>query len=46
MIAQTVTDGAEREPGGGKGRRQFDRLHQNIGGTGKIAFLCEIERHV
>jgi len=44
LIAQTIADGAKREPGGGKAGSQFHRLRQNIGGAGKIAFRGAIKR--
>ena len=34
-VAEPVADGAEREPGGGESRREFDGLREDIGGTGK-----------
>ena len=43
-VAEPVADGAEREPGGGKARRELDGLRQNIGGAGKIAARGMIER--
>ena len=43
-LAKAVADGAEREPGGSKARRQFERLHQNIGGAGKIAAGRMVQR--
>ena len=44
VVAEPVADGAEREPGRGEARHQFDRLRQNIGGGGKIAARGLVER--
>ena len=43
-VVELVADGAQREPGRGKTRRQLDGLHQNIGGAGQIALGGMIER--
>ena len=36
-VAEIVANGAEREPGGGEGGRELDRLRQDIGGAGEVA---------
>src|SRR6185437_3256713 len=43
-IAEPVANGAQRKPSGGKARRQFQRLHQDIGGAGKVATRRMVER--
>ena len=43
-LAQHFADAGEREPGGCEIRRQFDRLHQNIGGGGQIALQLQVAR--
>ncbi len=43
-LAELFPDFAEREPGGGKVRRQRDRLLQQLGGGGKIAPQLQIAR--
>ena len=43
-LAELFADFAEREPGGGKARREFGGLQQQIGGGDKIALQLQIAR--
>ena len=45
-LAELFTNGAEREPGRGKVRRKLDRLQQQIGGGGEVAFQLQIAREI
>ena len=42
VLAELFADFAEREPGRGEVRRQFDRLQQQIGGGGEIALQLQV----
>ena len=44
VLAEFFADFAEREPGRGEIRRQFDRLQQQIGGGGQIALQLQVAR--
>ena len=41
-LAELFANLAEREPGRGKARREFDRLQQQIGGGGEIALQLQV----
>ncbi len=45
-LAELLADFAEREPGRGKVRRDFDRLLQEIGGRRQIAFQLQVAREL
>ena len=45
-LAELFANFAEREPGRGKVRRKLDRLQQQIGGGGEIAFQLQIARKI
>ena len=45
-LAQLFADLSERKPGGGKIGRKLERLEQEIGGSGEIAFQLQIAREI